>query len=62
MKAWCADKRIARGATMTLEQAWDLSRRWYKGRLDAQYRRPTVEEATAIFDSVGLTGPFWSLR
>ena len=52
---------MARGALMTIPQAWDLSRRWYGTRLDPDFRRPTVDEARAIFASVGLTGPFWAL-
>ena len=46
---------------MTIGQAWDLSQRWYGNRLDADFRRPTVDEAQAIFAAVGLTGVFWNL-
>ena len=46
---------------LTLEQAWDLSQRWYGNRLAAGFRRPTRDEAMAIFASVGLTGAFWEL-
>jgi hypothetical protein len=46
---------------MTLPQAWDLSQRWYGNRLAPDFRRATVEEAQQIFESVGLTGPFWEL-
>ena len=46
---------------MTLPQAWALSQRWYGNRLDPDFRRPGVEEADAIFASVGLTGAFWRL-
>jgi hypothetical protein len=46
---------------MTIAQAWDLSQMWYGNRLDPDFRRPTVDEARAIFASVGLTGPFWRL-
>jgi hypothetical protein len=52
---------VARGALMTIPQAWDLSRRWYGTRLDPDFRRPTVDEARAIFTSVGLAGAFWAL-
>ena len=61
MDSWCADRGVVRGATMTIPQAWDLSRRWYGTRLDPDFRRPTIDEARAIFTSVGLTGSFWSL-
>jgi hypothetical protein len=61
VNAWCADRRVARGAIMTLSQAWALSQRWYGNRLDPDFRRPSVDEANAIFASVGLTGAFWKL-
>jgi hypothetical protein len=47
---------------MTIAQAWALSTRWYGTRLGADFRRPTSDEARAIFESVGLTGEFWRLR
>jgi len=46
---------------MTLPQAWALSKKWYGNRLAPDFRRPTIDEARAIFESVGLTGDFWSL-
>jgi hypothetical protein len=46
---------------MTLPQAWALSQKWYGTRLDADFRRPTAAEARQIFESVGLTGEFWTL-
>jgi hypothetical protein len=46
---------------MTLDQAWDLSQRWYGNRLAADFRRPTRDEAADIFERVGLTGSFWRL-
>jgi hypothetical protein len=46
---------------LTLDQAWQLSEKWYGARLDPDFRRPTVAEAIGIFESVGLTGEFWAL-
>ena len=46
---------------MTLPQAWELSEKWYGNRLAADFRRPTKDEAQAIFTSVGLVDPFWAL-
>jgi hypothetical protein len=46
---------------MSLDQAWSLSQKWYSNRLDLEFRRPTPAEAKEIFESVGLTGEFWSL-
>ena len=61
MNRWCEKRRVSRGSLMTIEQAWQLSKKWYGTRLATDFRRPTVDEARAIFDSVGLTGDFWSL-
>ena len=46
---------------MTLDQAWDLSQKWYGNRLAPDFRRQTRDEALAIFSSVGLTADFWKL-
>jgi len=59
--SWCADRGVVRGATMTIPQAWELSQKWYGTRLEPDFRRPTADEARAIFDGVGLTGGFWRL-
>jgi hypothetical protein len=45
---------------VSLEQAWQLARRWYHDRLDPAWRRPTAAEAAAAFASVGLDAEFWS--
>ena len=52
---------IARGATLTLEQQWQLARTWYADRTAPDFRRRTPEEAEAVFASLGLTGDFWRL-
>jgi hypothetical protein len=46
---------------MSIAQASDLSVKWYGSRLAPDFRRPTTDEARAIFSSVGLTGDFWKL-
>jgi hypothetical protein len=46
---------------MTITQAWELAQKWYGSRLEPDFCRPTVEGAHAIFESVGLTGPFWRI-
>ena len=61
MGKWCDARGVRPGALMTLDQAWDLSQRWYGNRLDRDFRRPTRAEAMAIFASVGLSGEFWRL-
>jgi len=52
---------VTPGAVLTLRQAWDLAKQWYGTRLEPDFRRPTADEARAIFASVGLTGAFWQL-
>ena len=51
-----------RGGLLTAEQLWDLARTWYSNRLEPSWRRRTAEEAQAVFERIGLTGPFWDLR
>jgi hypothetical protein len=46
---------------MTIDQMWMLSQLWYGDRLAPDFRRRTMDEAHAIFERVGLTGPFWRL-
>lgn len=59
---WLAARRLPRGASFPLEQAWRLAHAWYHDRLDPAWRRKTPEEAEALFADLGLTGDFWRLR
>ena len=59
---WCAAHELERGATLTPQQGWRLAKGWYENKLKPEWRRHTLEEAEALLDSVGLTGPFWNLR
>ena len=58
---WCESRRVERGASFALEQAWGLGRLWYADKLSPDWRRATPAEAEAVFASVGLTGDFWRL-
>lgn len=58
---WCEVRKIARGATLTIEQTWELGRAWYANKLSADWRRATPEEAESTFARIGLTGSFWQL-
>ncbi len=62
VERWCATRRISRGASFSLEQAWQLGQAWYADKLSPQWRRKTADEAEAIFAGIGLTGDFWRLR
>jgi hypothetical protein len=58
---WTKQRGTPRGGFLTLPQQWELARTWYADRMDPGFRRRTAEEARAVFEGLGLTGPFWSL-
>jgi hypothetical protein len=58
---WCQQRGVMRGGLLTLDQTWRLAQRWYRSRMAPDYRRATLQEAQAVFNDIGLTGPFWQL-
>ncbi|HJP65777.1 MAG TPA: hypothetical protein VKA30_05670 [Actinomycetota bacterium] len=58
---WCRDRGMDRGGLLSLAQLGGLAWRWHADRLSASWHRKTPDEAQAIFDDLGLTGPFWRL-
>jgi len=44
-----------------VETMAELARIWYADKLEPNWRRKTLAEAQAVFDSLGLTGDFWEL-
>jgi hypothetical protein len=58
---WCDQRGLARGSVITIEQCWELAKRWYPGRQDLEWRRKTQEEVEEVFRAVGLVGSFWEL-
>jgi hypothetical protein len=58
---WSEDRRSPIGATFTAQQGWRLATAWFEDRLSPDWRRKSPEEAQAIFEGIGLTGPFWNL-
>jgi Alkylmercury lyase len=62
IERWRKPRGIARGATLTVVQQWDLARAWYSNRMERDWRRRTPVEAETIFAGIGLTGAFWKLR
>jgi hypothetical protein len=59
---WCKTRRIPKGNTFSLEQAWQLGHLWYSNKLSPDWRRATPEEAQALFSDIGLIGDFWRLQ
>lgn len=60
LAAWIASGN-PRGETMTLEQQWELAKRWFEGRHLLGWKKRTASEAEAVLHSVGLDSPFWSM-
>lgn len=59
---WRTQWNQPRGAMLTVDQAWKLAVAWYGNKMEANWRRATVEETEALLTKLGLTGPFWNLR
>lgn len=58
---WCAARQLPRRPLVGLEPLWQLAVAWYANRLTPEARRPMGAEIRAIFDGLGLTGPFWQV-
>jgi len=59
---WCRDWRFERGAVLRLGECWRLADALYADdRRDRRWKRPTPEEAQALFRRLGLNSPFWKL-
>ena len=61
MDEWCRQEGRGRGAALTVDQVWELSKRWYSDRLSPSFRGRSVDEAIAIFRALGLTDDFWTV-
>jgi hypothetical protein len=59
---WCAARGLPRRPLVSVEQLWRLAVAWYGNRLDPTARRPSLDEARAIFAAAGLEGAFWDLQ
>jgi hypothetical protein len=56
---WIETRRSLIGATLTPQQGWQLATAWFEDRLSPDWRRKTPAETRAIFEDIGLDGPFW---
>jgi len=59
---WCESRDIPRGEILTAQQTWALAHGWYKDKVKHDWRRHTPDETEELLSSIGLTGPFWSVR
>lgn len=51
----------AGGASIGVEQLWQLAQAWYGDRLDPAWRPRVCDESQHVLASVGLTETFWQL-
>lgn len=56
---WLAGR--APGATIPITKLAELANAWWGDRLSPDWRPHTRDQNQAILESLGLTGPFWSL-
>ena len=61
VRRWCAQWNRPVGGMLSLDQGWDLAKRWYGDRLSPRWRAKTSEETEDLFARVGLEGEFWKL-
>ncbi len=60
---WCTTWKHPFAGLLSIDTGWKLAQAWYgPDRRAPEWRRKTLEEAEALFASLGLTGPFWALR
>jgi hypothetical protein len=62
VERWAEGRGTMAGAVFTVRQGWALAEAWFADRLAPDWRRRTPGEAQAVFEGIGLTGPFWDLR
>jgi Alkylmercury lyase len=58
---WAERHGLPVGEIVPLSQTADLARNWYGRHADSEWRKWTIDEAQAIFSSVGLSSGFWNL-
>jgi hypothetical protein len=49
------------GTTISVTTLCDLAHRWWRDRLAPDWHPHTRSQNQAIFEDLGLTGPFWQL-
>jgi hypothetical protein len=58
---WSYRHHLNRGVVIPVTQVLELARNWYGKHLEPNWAKWTINEASEIFDKVGLSGPFWEL-
>ena len=58
---WLDASGFPAGATFAVGTLNELAGRWWRSRLEPDWRPRTAAESQRILDELGLTGPFWQL-
>jgi len=58
---WCAERSVAKGAVVPLEQVWRLAGPWYADRLNEDWQPRTPAVMKRLLTDAGLTGEFWAV-
>ncbi len=59
MGGWLAANPKLEGEALTVEKMAEVCIPLAKGRMELEWRRPSREELTSYWDSIGMTGGFW---
>jgi hypothetical protein len=62
LSRWLSDNGWDPGATLGAAEMNELSRAWWRTRLDPGWEPRSADESQAILTGLGLTGEFWALR
>ena len=62
VEEWSRATGVPVGEVFSVEQLWELARRWYDDRLRPDWRRRSIDERQQILTEVGLVSPAWQLR
>jgi hypothetical protein len=58
---WCRRHGIAKGNVQPLSRVFEFAKVWYGRHADPDWKKWSSEEARAIFERFGLTGPTWDI-
>ncbi len=61
VERWQRQTGYTEGETFPVSALWTLAQLWFRDRLSPDWRRPTKDEAHAVFARARLGGRFWKL-
>ena len=61
LRRWLEATGREPGASLTAPTLHELARRWWRTRLEPDWRPRALAESQAILDELGLSGAFWRL-